>query len=98
MRSEQETNRALEKHADTVRRICFVHLKNYHDTEDVFQEVFVKYLLHDAPFYSDEHERAWLVRVTINACKDTLKSFFKKNAKSLDDLASELPVFEDRHR
>ena len=41
MRSEQEANRAIEQYADTVRRICMVHLKNYTDTEDVFQTVFL---------------------------------------------------------
>ena len=32
-------------YADMVRRICLVHLKNQHDTEDVFQEVYMKYML-----------------------------------------------------
>ena len=45
MRSEQEANAAIEKYADTIRRICFVHLKNYHDAEDIFQNVFLKYVL-----------------------------------------------------
>ena len=42
MRSEQETERALALYADTVRRICMVHLKNEADTEDIFQTVFIK--------------------------------------------------------
>ncbi len=44
MRSEQEVNRALEQYADTIQRICMIHLKNYHDTEDIFQTVFLKML------------------------------------------------------
>ena len=40
MRSEQEVNRAMEQYADTVQRLCMIHLKNYHDTEDIFQTVF----------------------------------------------------------
>ena len=46
MRSETEVNSAIEKYADMVRRICFYHLKNYADTEDVFQNVFLKYMLY----------------------------------------------------
>lgn len=46
MRNEAEVNRALKLYADTVRRICFMYLKNDADVEDVFQEVFLKYLLH----------------------------------------------------
>lgn len=94
MRSEQEANRAIEQYADTVRRICMVHLKNYTDTEDVFQTVFLKYVQSAIQFESDEHERAWLIRVTINACKDLLKSFFRSRTLSIDQLieqAAEIP-------
>ena len=87
MRSEQEVNRAIEQYADTVRRICFVHLKNRADTEDIFQTVFVKYLLYSQPFASAEHERAWIIRVTINACKDLLKSFFRSRMVPLEELS-----------
>ena len=40
MRNEQEVNRAIEQYADTVRRLCMVHLKNHADTEDILQTVF----------------------------------------------------------
>lgn len=91
MRSEQEIDRAIERHADTVRRLCMIHLKNHADTEDIFQTVFLKYALRSAPFESEEHERAWFVRVTLNACKDLLKSFFRSRTVPLDQLA-ELPA------
>ena len=39
MRNEQEVNRAIEQYADTVRRLCMVHLKNHADTEDIFQTI-----------------------------------------------------------
>lgn len=97
MRSEQEVNRAVEQYADTVRRICLVHLKNYADTEDIFQTVFVKYLLHTAPFASPEHERAWIIRVTINACKDLLRSVFRRRTLSLEEVA-EQPAPADEYR
>lgn len=86
MRSEQEVNRAIDRYADTVRRLCMLHIKNYADTEDIFQAVFLKYALSSVSFESDEHEKAWLIRVTINACKDLLKSFFRSRTVSLDDV------------
>ena len=58
MRSEGEVNRAIERHADTVRRLCMIHLKNYADAEDIFQTVFLKYVLSSISFESQEHERA----------------------------------------
>lgn len=91
MRSEQEIDRAIERHSDTVRRLCMIHLKNHADTEDIFQTVFLKYALRSAPFESEEHERAWFVRVTLNACKDLLKSFFRSRTVPLDQLA-DLPA------
>ena len=86
MRSEQEANEAIERYADTVRRICMIHLKNHADTEDIFQNVFLKYVLSTAVFESEEHEKAWFIRVTINACRDLLKSFFRSRTVSLDTL------------
>lgn len=82
---------AVERYADTVKRLCMVHLKNTADTEDIFQTVFLKYALSSAEFESREHEKAWFIRVTINACKDLLKSFFRSRTVSLDELA-ELPA------
>ena len=87
MRSEDEAERAIDLYSDTVRRICMVHLKNYSDTEDIFQTVFLKYVLHSEPFESEAHERAWIIRVTINACKDLLKSFFRAKTVPLDQAA-----------
>lgn len=85
MRSEVEVKQALQTHADTVRRICFMHLNNRSDVEDIFQEVFLKYLLHEAEFESHDHERAWLLRVAINACKDLNKSLWRRRISSLED-------------
>lgn len=86
MRSEEEANRAVDLYGDTVRRICMIHLKNRADTEDIFQNVFLKYVLRTAPFDSPEHEKAWIIRVTSNACRDLLKSFFRSHTVSLDTL------------
>lgn len=88
MRSEAEAVRAIERYSDTVRRICAVHLKNEADTEDIFQTVFLKYALSSVSFESDEHEKAWFIRVTLNACKDLLKSFFRGHTVPLDEAAA----------
>lgn len=86
MRSEEEASRAIDRYGDTVKRICMVHLKNHSDTEDIFQTVFLKYVLHAPDFDSPEHEKAWIIRVTLNACKDLLKSFFRSRTLPLDSL------------
>lgn len=87
MRSEQACEQAVEKYADMVRRICLVHLRNAQDTEDIFQNVFLKYLQHDAPFSDDEHEKAWMIRVTMNSCRDHLRYLLRHRQTPLEAIA-----------
>ena len=97
MRSEQECMQAVDRYADMVRRICLVHLKNAADTEDIFQNVFLKYLQHDKPFADAEHEKAWMIRVTLNACKDHLRFLTRHRTTPLEAIA-QCAVAEPRHR
>ncbi len=100
MKSAEDVNRVMEDYADMVRRICLVHLKNRHDTEDVFQNVYMKYLLYEGSFESREHEKAWFARVTINACTDWLRSLSRRKwvplsvlneeSRSLDEESAEI--------
>lgn len=98
MRNENEANRAIRLYADSVRRVCLIHLKSHSDVDDIFQEVFLKYILYEKDFESDEHEKAWIIRVAINACKDVLKSFFRKNVFSFDDMNLELSYLENNDK
>lgn len=98
MRGEEETNQAIERYGDTVRRLCMIHLKNEADTQDIFQTVFLKYLLYDRPFESREHEKAWFIRVTLNACKDLLKSFFRSRTVPLEELTNKAADLTDEAR
>lgn len=95
MKSEEELSRAMEAYADMVRRICFLHLKNKYDTEDVFQNVYLKYLLHEKPFESGEHEKAWFARVAINACTDHLRYASRRKWMPLDVIEEESEVLDE---
>lgn len=98
MRSEHELNRVIDQYGDTVRRICLLYLKNEADSEDIFQTVFLKYVTSTTKFDSPEHEKAWIIRVTINNCKDLLKKFFRRKTVSLDDLIEKPRSLSDDHR
>lgn len=89
MRDEADIRIAMEQYADMIKRICLCHLKNATDTEDVFQNVFMKYMLHEGIFENKEHEKAWFIRVAINACKDHLKILFRHPTVPLDTLLRE---------
>ena len=95
MKSEEDLSRVMEAYADMVRRICFLHLKNKYDTEDVFQNVYLKYLLYDKPFESREHEKAWFARVAINACTAHLRYAARRKWVPLDMIEEEREVLDD---
>lgn len=91
MRTEAEVNSAIDRYSDMVLRLCMVNLKNSTDAEDIFQNVFLKYALSSIQFESEEHEKAWFIRVTVNACKDLLKSFFHSRTVTMEDLSGYAP-------
>ena len=62
-----------ERHFETIWNICFTFLKNPADTEDAVQETFVRLLSHQIAFSSEEHEKAWLMTVAANRCRDILR-------------------------
>jgi len=66
----------IEEYGDMVTRICIMNLRNSQDAKDCFQDVFIKLYNHD-DFESHEHLKAWLIRVTMNTCKDYQRRFYK---------------------
>ena len=82
---EFQAKRLVNLYADMILRISYQYLKQTCDAEDICQTVFLKYLTHEMTFDTAEHEKAWIIRTTINACKDQLKSAFFRCTVSLDD-------------
>lgn len=76
-----------------VYRLAFSQLQNKADAEDVFQEVFLRYVEKAPQFQDEEHERAWLLRVTLNCCKDVFRSPFRRHRAQLEE-AENLPVWD----
>ena len=62
----------MRTYADMVYRIAYRYVKNPIDADDVFSEVFLSYFMKPRAFESEEHRKAWLIRVTINCAKDCL--------------------------
>jgi RNA polymerase sigma-70 factor (ECF subfamily) len=77
-------------------RIAFSYLGNKQDSEDILQEAFIKlcYLAPDFP--SDVDEKRWIIRVTINLCKNHLRSYWHRNRRSMEDLEEFIFIQEDR--
>ena len=85
MKKVETIEEIVDKYSDMVYKLAFSKLFSKQDSEDVVQEVFIKYMKNTKKFKNDEHERNWLLRVTINTCKDLLKSSKKKNTAVLKD-------------
>jgi RNA polymerase sigma-70 factor (ECF subfamily) len=71
-------------------------MKNKHDAEDVFQEVFIRYISKPRTFQSEEHRKAWLIRVTINRSRSFWGEWFRNNTEPLDhSIAAQTEVESD---
>lgn len=64
---------AVEKYGDMLYRISLLILKNTADAEDAVQETFIKYFTKAPEFTDAEHEKAWLITVATNRCRDMLR-------------------------
>lgn len=64
----------IEKYGDMLYRLSVIMLKNDSDAEDVVQETIIKYYQKAPTFEDSEHEKAWLIRVATNKCRDLLRS------------------------
>ena len=77
--------RALARWGDTVWRVALGQTGSRADAEDVYQDVFLKLLDKPRAFESDEHLKAWLIRVTVNQSRDRLRARTRHATDSLDD-------------
>ena len=84
---------AVTQHQDMVYRLALHWFGVPQDAEDVVQEVFLRLYTEDKPFDGAEHLRRWLIRVTVNVCKDVLKSPWRRRRISLEALPDQ-PVFD----
>lgn len=87
MTQHQQVEYLVETYADTILRLSYSYLKNTQDAQDICQTVFVKLLTSPRDFESPAHERAYLLRMAANACKDLLKSPWHKRTCNLDQCA-----------
>ena len=73
--------------------MAFNICKNIQDAEDVVQETLVQYIKTKKEFESDQHVRAWLIRVAINKAKNINHTFWRRNKLPIEDYMETL-VFE----
>ena len=82
----QRAENAVNAYGDSLLRLCSVMLGNREDALDAVQETFLKYMTKSPAFNDSEHEKAWLLRVASNECKDMLRMRRHSSLLSLDDI------------
>ena len=82
--SSKSVEEIYRRHFDMVYRVSFSYLKNQSDTEDATADVFAKLMQKSIAFQNAEHEKAWLIRTTINVCKNYLNHWWHNRA-DIDD-------------
>ncbi|MDE6864428.1 MAG: sigma-70 family RNA polymerase sigma factor [Eubacterium sp.] len=91
----EEQIKIVKRNSNMVYRLAFSQMKNKEDADDVYQDVFLRYLKNNPCFESAEHEKAWFIRVTLNCSKTSLKSFWKTRVEELDESFEAEPVSGD---
>lgn len=69
---EKNIREAVIKYSDTLYKVCIVMLCNEQDVQDAIQDTFCRYLEKRPEFRDEEHEKAWLIRVATNICRNIL--------------------------
>lgn len=80
--------RIVDTYSAMLIRLAYASLHNQCDAEDIVQEAMVRLMKAQPRFDSEEHEKAWLIRVTINLCKNHLKSGWVTKTVVLDESLS----------
>lgn len=97
MATKREIDYVIEEYGDLLMRIAMLHVSHYAQAQDIVQDAFIKYIYKAPEFRDHKHEKAWLIRVTTNLCKDYLKHW--RNNKRIE-LSEEyvIPSIDDNYQ
>ena len=96
MDSEKDIREAVIKYSDTLYKVCIVILCNEHDVQDAIQDTFCRYLEKKPEFRDEEHEKAWLIRVATNICRDMIRFRIRHPKVSIDEVENTLVAPEEK--
>lgn len=84
----------VDRYKDSLFSAAFNICRNAADADDAVQDTFIQYCTTDKQFDSEQHIRAWLIRVVINKAKNINMSFWRRASVPLDDYI-EILTFEN---
>lgn len=83
---EEKTQQIHKQYGSLLYRVAFSYVKHKADAEDAVQELYIRLLQNRPEFETKDHEKAWLIRVLINICKDMLKSAWNSRTVGFDEI------------
>lgn len=89
LQSDETVVHALKEYGNTILRLSYSYLHNMADSEDVLQDTMLSLIKTKPVFSNSDHEKAWLMRVAINLCKNKLKSSWFRTVAIPDNLPGE---------
>ncbi|MBP3255615.1 MAG: sigma-70 family RNA polymerase sigma factor [Clostridia bacterium] len=92
---EMNYQKTVEKYSNMVYRLAYFYTNSKYDADDIYQDVFLKYLQNKKQYENEEHKKAWLIKVTINSCKKVWLSSWKRKIVSLNDNEIKFEMEED---
>lgn len=89
--TEKEFSIKYQQYSQELYQICYGYTHNQKDSEDILQDVFLKYLKKDIMFHNLLDEKYWLIRVTINSCKNFVKSAYNTRVTFSQEMLDAYP-------
>ena len=83
--NKEDLEQTIKDYTNLLYRLCFMTIKNDQDTKDILQETFIKYMKKAPSFSSEEHKKAWLIKVSQNKCKDFLRFHNRHKHVSIEE-------------
>jgi RNA polymerase sigma-70 factor (ECF subfamily) len=90
--TDVDLERTINEYSDMLYKICYIILKNENDVKDVLQETFIKYMTKSPEFKSEDHKKAWLIKVSQNKCKEFLRFHKRHAAVPLEEVEESISV------
>jgi RNA polymerase sigma-70 factor (ECF subfamily) len=84
----------MRQYGNDVLRTAYMYVKDIHTAEDIFQDVFIKVSQKLSTFEGNSSIKTWIIRITINTCKDYLKSAWNRRVVPMMDYQEDAIISE----